>query len=71
MKTENRKTVHVPQCECDTILDYRLRVFSNNTLHVYAYCSNCGMMAQSAVKRESIPLSKWKALIADHKDREN
>lgn len=57
--------VHHPNCNCPAgaVIDYRLREFSNATLHVYRYCRACGKVAQSPVKRESIPRAKWRELL--------
>ena len=60
-----QNAVHVPNCECPcgAVTDYQLKEFKNGTLHVYAYCKSCGTRATSPVKRESIPLTKWKELL--------
>ena len=66
MKKNNEYgTKQYPNCIClfEPVLDYQLREFRNGTLHVYRYCKGCGTRAQSPVKRTSIPLPKWRALL--------
>ena len=55
---------HFPHCECPVgaVYDFKLREFFNGTLHFYRFCQACGAVAQSSVKRTSIPLSKWREL---------
>ena len=55
---------HYPQCSCPAgaVYDFKLREFVNGTLHVYRFCRTCGAVAQSPVKRTSIPFAKWREL---------
>ena len=54
---------HAPACECRAGIDYRLREFSNGTLHLYTVCSACGLMASFPCKRESVSLDLWRELL--------
>lgn len=58
--------VHFPQCQCPVgpVLDYQLKEFKNGTLHVYRFCKCCHQKARSPVPRTTIPLSKWRELLA-------
>ena len=61
-------SVLFPICSCPAgpVLDYRLKEFSNKPLSVYAVCRCCGTRARSPVKRESIPLTKWRELLIEN-----
>lgn len=63
-----KKDCHIPDCTCPVgaVVDYQLREFTNGTLHVYPYCRSCGTRAISPVKRETIPLQKWRDLIKNY-----
>ena len=67
LHSRTARTCHVPQCSCPVgpVVDYQLREFRNGTLHVYPYCRCCGKTAQSPVRRERIPLKKWKELLIE------
>ena len=57
-----------PHCTCAAgpVYDFTLREFSNGTLHVYRFCKSCGARATSPVKRETLPISKWRELLIAH-----
>lgn len=59
--------VHYPDPDCTCfagpVYDFQLREFTNGSLHVYRVCKCCGARSRSPVKRESIPLSKWRELL--------
>lgn len=52
-----------PACLCGAGIDYRLREFSNGTLHLYKVCTACGLFASFPCKRETVSLAKWRELL--------
>lgn len=57
------QNIHDPACLCGVGVDYRLREFSNGTLHLYKVCKACGLFASFPCKRESVSLDLWCELL--------
>ena len=60
---KQQQTLHDPACLCGAGIEYRLREFSNGTLHLYKVCTACGLFASFPCKRESVSLAKWRELL--------
>ena len=60
---DKKQKIHDPACLCGAGIDYRLREFSNGTLHLYKVCKACGLMDSFPCKRESVSLAKWRELL--------